>query len=296
MANLKERPRFNDKISFLYIDKARIEQDTKAVAVYRESGKTRIPCASINTILLGPGTTITHAAITCLANSGCTILWVGEESIRFYAVGKTEPRSSANLLKQVEHWSNHDTRLAVIREMYKMRFNTHIPKDYSLQQLRGLEGARVRTIYQSLAETYGIAWKSRSYNSDEINEAISYANSYLYGLCHSGIVSLGFSPSLGFIHTGQQLSFVYDIADLYKMQTVVPIAFEVIATKQPTENIQQKLRHTCRQYFHNHRTLKQITLDLYHLFHVEKEPPEVEISNLWDNIEAGKNYIQGEIE
>lgn len=304
MQNHKEIPMFCDSVSFLYIDKSIIEQESKAVAVHRGEKKINIPCAAINTVLLGPGTTISHAAVRNLANSGCSILWVGEDGVRFYASGKSEAKSSDNLLKQAEYWANDTLRLQTVRRMYEMRFATEIPRDYTLQQLRGMEGSRVRKIYQDLSTTYNINWEGRQYNretmsqSDEINQAISYANSYLYGICHAGIVALGYSPGLGFIHTGQQLSFVYDMADLFKMETVIPLAFKAVADREMSNNIEQTLRMACRQHFYDKRILKKITTSLHQLFHGEKEPLPVEISYLWDNenglINGGINYGEEE--
>lgn len=304
MTNFKELPRFSDSISFLYVEKSIIEQEAKAVAAWRENKKINIPCASINTILLGPGTTISHAAVRNLANSGCSIVWVGEDNVRFYAYGKGESKSSENLLQQARCWGDPVLHLQVVRKMYELRFDVKIPAAYTLQQLRGFEGSRVKNIYQELSETYNVNWAGRKYNAgdvfqtDAINQAISYANSCLYGLCHAGIVSLGYSPALGFIHTGQQLSFVYDIADLFKMETVIPLAFKTVSSLSGTSNIEQKLRTECRQHFHETRMLKKITAALHQLFHGEKEPITVEISYLWDTeygtVEGGKNYSEEE--
>lgn len=304
MTKFKELPRFSDSISFIYVEKSIIEQDARAVAAWRENRKINIPCAAINTILLGPGTTISHAAVRNLANSGCSIVWVGEDNVRFYAYGKGESKSSGNLLQQAKCWGDPLLHLQIVRKMYERRFNIKIPEAYTLQQLRGLEGSRVKNIYQKLSETYNVNWTGRKYNegetfsTDAINQAISYANSCLYGICHAGIISLGYSPALGFIHTGQQLSFVYDIADLFKMETVIPLAFKTISSLPEGNNIEQKLRSECRQYFHETRILKKITEALHRLFNEEKEPLAVEISYLWDaengTVEGGTNYSEEE--
>ena len=304
MTNFKELPRFSDSISFLYVEKSIIEQEAKAVAAWRENRKVNIPCASINTILLGPGTTISHAAVRNLANSGCSIVWVGEDNVRFYAYGKGESKSSGNLLQQAKCWVDPLLHLQIVRKMYEQRFGIKTPETYTLQQLRGLEGARVKNIYQKLSETYNVNWTGRKYNegecfsTDAINQAISYANSCLYGICHAGIISLGYSPALGFIHTGQQLSFVYDMADLFKMETVIPLAFKTISSLPEGNNIEQKLRAECRQYFHETRILKKITESLHQLFHEEKEPLSVEISYLWneenETVKGGTNYSEEE--
>lgn len=97
-------------------------------------------------------------------------------------------------------------------------------------------------------------------NSDPVNRALSCANSCLYGLCHAAILSTGYSPGLGFVHTGKQLSFVYDIADLYKVELTVPVAFE-IAAQQPS-NLERATRMRCRDIFRDHKLLQRIVPDI----------------------------------
>jgi CRISPR-associated protein Cas1 len=104
-----------------------------------------------------------------------------------------------------------------------------------MQQLRGREGARVRRIYREQAERTGIEWSRRDYDPEDfaggsaVNQALSAANTSLYGVVHAVIVALGCSPGLGFVHTGHIRSFVYDVADLYKAEISIPVAFEIAA-------------------------------------------------------------------
>lgn len=173
--------------------------------------------------MLGPGTTVTHAAVMTMAEAGCLVAWCGEQGVRFYAQGMGETRSAARLLRQAALWAGPAQRLAVVRRMYEMRFPDPLRPGLTLRQIRGKEGARVRTAYAAAAERYGVPWERRQYNrldweaSTPINRALSAANSCLYGVCHAAVVAAGYSPALGFIHTGKMLSFVYDVADLYKI-------------------------------------------------------------------------------
>jgi len=194
-----------------------------------------------------------------------------------YAVGMGETRSSKNLLLQAKAWADEQTRLKVVREMYRMRFDEPLPDDLSLQQIRGREGVRVREAYARASRESGVDWKGRNYDrqhwrqGDPVNRALSCANSCLYGICHAAIVSLGFSPAIGFIHTGKMLSFVYDIADLYKAGSTIPKAFQVAAEGRP--QLESRTRQACRDAFRETRLLQRISGDLRQVFSVVADAP-----------------------
>jgi CRISPR-associated protein Cas1 len=145
----------------------------------------------------------------------------------------------------------------------------------SLPQIRGLEGVRVREAYADASREYGVEWKGRRYDrsswarGDPINRALSAANALLNGLCHAAIVSGGYSPALGFIHTGKQLSFVYDIADLYKVDVTIPVAFRVVG--ESTEGVEGRVREACRGAFRQHKLLSRILPDIDWLLDIPKE-------------------------
>ncbi|MCL4844696.1 MAG: type I-E CRISPR-associated endonuclease Cas1 [Bryobacteraceae bacterium] len=304
-------PRVEDGWSFLYVHHCRIEQDGKSISVWEESGRTPVPCASISLLMLGPGATITHAAVRALADSGCLIQWVGEEGVRVYGVGLGETRSSRNLLRQAAAWANPQSRLTVVRRMYALRFQEPVDESFSLQQLRGREGIRVRTTYAEASRQTGVEWKGRDYNrtdwksADPINRALSCANSCLYGICHSAIVAAGYSPAIGFVHTGKALSFVYDVADLYKTTTTIPAAFA--AAKAAPDNLESSVRHAMRDMFFDERLLEKILPDLATLFAGLGEGADSSLdslldsddalpSGLWDpvagKVEGGVNYSE----
>lgn len=259
-------PKFSDGWSFLYLEHCRVDQEGRAIAFHDQAGKTPVPCANLALLMLGPGVSITHAAISVLADHGCLVAWCGEGGVRFYATGIGETRSAANLLHQARMWAHEGFRMQVVRRLYQMRFSEKFDPAMSLQQIRGMEGVRVRDAYTKAAREFGIPWWGRSYKrgewdkADPVNRALSAANSCLYGICHAGIVSAGFSPALGFIHTGKMLSFVYDIADLYKTEIAVPVAFRAAAEqRQPLE---RQVRITCRDQFVSTRLLERIVPDI----------------------------------
>src|ERR1019366_4073183 len=214
----------------------------------------------------GPGTSIAQAAIRCLASHGCMIVWCGEGSIRFYSLGMGETRSSRRLLRQACLYADPASRLRVAVDMYRTRFRETLPDGMTLQQLRGREGIRVRSTYAACAQEYGVSWGGRAYRRDEwttadpVNRALSAANSCLYGVCHAAIVSAGYSPTLGFVHTGKMLSFVYDIADLYKCEITIPVAFS--ATAESIDGLESRVRRRCRDAFRDSRLLQRIIPDI----------------------------------
>lgn len=265
--DLQALPKIRDSLSFLYLEHCRIDQEDRAIAAQDARGKTPVPCASLTLLMLGPGTTITHAAIQSLADNGCLVMWTGEAGVRMYAQGLGETRSSQNLLRQARLCSDPALRLEVVRHMYQMRFPGPLDPSLTLQQIRGKEGIRVREAYAQASRETGVAWSGRSYKqehwnaSDPINRALSAANSCLYGVCHAAILSAGYSPALGFVHTGKMLSFVYDVADVYKMQTTVPLAFRAVV--DGTDGLETRVRRTCRNAFVEQRLLKRIVPDLH---------------------------------
>lgn len=270
MQNLRILPKVRDSWSYLYVEHARIDQEDKGICLVDERGRVHVPCASLSLLMLGPGTSVTHAAVMTMAEAGCLVAWCGEQGIRFYAQGMGETRSAANLLQQARIWANNDTRLQVVRRMYEMRFPEPLEPGLTLRQIRGKEGARVRAAYSEASEKYGVPWSGRQYDrqewdrSDPINRALSAANSCLYGVCHAAIVASGYSPALGFIHTGKMLSFVYDVADLYKTELTVPAAFMEVA--KGVQSLESRVRHRCRDLFAESRLLDRIVADLATLF------------------------------
>lgn len=280
MRDLHELPKLRDSLSYLYVEHAVLNRKHHAVEYIDAQGAVLIPVASLSVLMLGPGTSISHAAIRVLAENGCTVLWVGEDATRFYAQGLGETRKGSRLLRQAELVSDPEKHTGVVLRMYRKRFGGQLDPSLNLPQIRGMEGARMRNAYAQASRTYGVTWSGRRYDrtswqrSDPINRALSAANALLNGLCHAAIVSGGYSPGLGFIHTGKQLSFVYDIADLYKTEITIPLAFETVAIS--TDHIDTRVRTACRERFRQARLLERILPDIdevLDLKHIEDEAP-----------------------
>ena len=298
--NLRALARFNDSLSFLYIEHAIIEREDHSVAAFTAQGRISIPAANLSSLLLGPGTRITHAAIAVLAQCGCVVVWVGEDGLRFYAAVQNKTRSSAGLERQCKAWSDDRQREAVVRQLHAMRFSEAIPQGLSLQQIRGREGARVRDAYRSASQRFGVPWSGRSYerkawpSTDPVNRALSAANAALYAVCLAATHAQGYSPALGFIHTGKQLSFVYDLADLFKMDLTVPAAFEAAA--QSAADIETRTRVRFRELAYEFHLRERIIAAMGQLFGDSGEASPLDADDgahpgvLWDpsgNVEGG---------
>lgn len=300
--------RVTDRASFLYLEHCTLGRDGGALTATDENGILHVPVAALSVLLLGPGTRVTHQAIGVVSDSGCSIVWVGEEGVRYYAHGRPLARSDRLLAAQAEKVSNSRSRLAVARQMYEMRFPGEKTEGLTMQQLRGKEGARVRKIYRECAQTYKVDWKRREYDpndyltGDPINQALSAAHTCLYGLTHSVIVALGCSPGLGFVHTGHDRSFVYDVADLYKTEVTIPSAFQVIAELETdglleSADIGSVVRRTCRDAFKAARLADRIANDIKVLLVGPDRDDQdfwADVIQLWDGrgskVAGGTNY------
>jgi CRISPR-associated protein Cas1 len=277
MDDLHILPKVRDGLSFLYVEYARIDQYDLSIGIWQGENVTPVPAASLAVLSVGPGSTITHAAIKTLAENNCLVIWSGQQNVRFYAMGAGGTRSAAALIHQAKLACNEDTRLEVVKAMYRIRFpDQTIPDDVTVDVLRGMEGQRVRKAYAEAADTYGIEWRRRAYDrtawdeSDPVNRALSCANSCLYGICHAAILAAGFSPALGFVHTGKQLSFVYDIADLYKTDMTVPIAFKA-SSQSDSKQLERDVRIACRDMFRERKLLQKIIPDIQKLLNAPED-------------------------
>jgi CRISPR-associated protein Cas1 len=278
MRSLHELPPFKDRWSYLYLDFGTLEQTASGLVFSNKSALTNLPINQLSLVMLGPGTTVTHSAVKALARNNCLLAWTAEEGMKFYAHSTGGTYSSRRMIQQARLVSDEKLRLGVAQRMFKKRFPDIDLEPMTLEQLRGLEGQRVRATYVEQSAKHGIDWKGRNYDQDDwfdaspANRALSAANSCLYGVCHAAIVSAGFSAALGFIHTGKMLSFVYDVADLYKTELTVPLAFRLAAAE--TEGIERKVRRACRSAFHSFGLMERLLPDIAEVLGVSDDPGE----------------------
>jgi CRISPR-associated protein Cas1 len=276
--NLRALPKIRDSISTLYLERGRLTQTKNGVVLENKTGRTAVPVANLCALLLGPGTTVTHRAVATITRSGCSLVWVGEGGVRFYACGKGETRKAYALQEQAALASDPEKRMAVVRRMYHRRFGEALPDGVTtIDEVRGREGARVRRAYRAAADRHGVRWDGRDYDrfawaeGDPANRALSAANACLNGVCHAAVVSAGYCPGLGFIHQGKQLSFVYDVADLYKTTLTIPLAFATAAEDPP--NLERTVRRRCRDGFRAIGLLDRLIPDLRALLDLEAHVP-----------------------
>lgn len=252
-----------ERISLVYVEKGNLDVLDGAFVVVDVNGvRTHIPIGGVSCLMLEPGTRISHSAVALAARVGCLICWIGEAGVRLYSAGQPGGARSDRLLYQARLALDEDARLKVVKQMYRFRFGDEPPAKRSINQLRGIEGARVRKMYELFAKRFGVEWKRRDYDpenwgkSDLPNKCLSVATAALYGITEAAVLAAGYAPAIGFIHTGKPLSFVYDIADLFKFETVVPTAFRTAAKK--TVNPESDVRHACREIFRSTHLLERI--------------------------------------
>ena len=291
--DLQALPQIRDRMTFLYLEHCTLNRQDGAITVTEERGCVHVPAASISALLLGPGTRITHRGMELIGDSGVTVVWVGENGVRYYASGRPLTHRAGLLMRQAALVSNMRSHLSVARKIYQMRFPEDDVSGLTMQQLRGREGARVRRIYRQASEKWNIPWNGRQYDPEDyaagdlVNQALSAGHACLYGLAHAVIAALGCSPGLGFVHVGHECSFVYDVADLYKAETTIPIAFEIAAQDAP--DIGAAVRRRMRDEMMRLHLLERMTKDIQFLLNEEETPLEADVVRLWDESGTVKN-------
>ncbi len=254
-----------ERVSLVFVKRGNLDVLDGAFVVVDMNGvRTHIPVGGVSCLMLEPGSRVSHAAVALAARVGCLMCWVGEAGVRLYSSGQPGGARADRLLYQASLALNEETRLKVVKQMYRIRFGDEPPAKRSVNQLRGIEGARVRQMYKLFAKKYGVSWKFREYDPDDWNQGdlpnrcLSSATACLYGITEAAVLAAGYAPAIGFIHTGKPLSFVYDMADLFKFETVVPVAFQVAAQNPPPRNSEQEVRLSCRDVFKSTRLLQRI--------------------------------------
>lgn len=264
---LETIPPVRERWTPLYLEHGRVEVDDSSVKwIGADRLVMRIPVATLSVLMLGPGTTITHAAIRACADTDTPICWVGSDGLHYYAGGVKPTHDNSNARLQAELSTSKKDHDIVARRMFLMRFKDVDVSKYSVNELRGFEGRRVRKLYTEMGNRFGVTWKGRNYDvnnwnvSDTVNRAVSVANAALYALTASVVVSMGYLPHLGFIHTAGSLPFVYDIADIYKPETTLPAAFETVAANPSAkeEDVVTRLKF----YIEKAHLMKRMPIDI----------------------------------
>jgi len=230
----------------------------------------RLPVATISAVMLGPGTRVTHASMKACAYSNTPVFWIGEDGMRFYSMGIAPNHDNSMQRRHAAAWADRKKRTEIARRMFRFRFEGVDVSQCTINELRGMEGLRVRSKYAELGQRYGVTWKGRDYDknnwetADGINRALSAANASLYALCAAVTCALGYIPSLGMVHESGTLPFVYDVADLYKECTSFPAAFQ--AVQQKPDDKGELVRLLLKERIESEKLLQRIPKDLEELF------------------------------
>ncbi|MGF1656615.1 MAG: type I-E CRISPR-associated endonuclease Cas1e [Verrucomicrobiales bacterium] len=274
-----------DRWTPVYLEHGRIEVDDSSVKWISSDGTVcRLPVATISALILGPGTTITHAAIKAAAQCNCPLFWLGEDGLRFYALGITPNHDNSMARKHATTWASIHRRNEVARRMFRFRFPDVPVGGVTIKQLRGMEGRRVKKAYADFGTKFGVTWKGRDYNpsnwnlADNVNQALSAATASHYALSAAVCCAMGFIPQLGFIHQAGTLPFIYDVADLYKHETSWPAAFEAISINPKDDGT--LVRKIFKRNVEQTRMLQRMPNELKQLFEGLNLPEEEEIHPL----------------
>lgn len=269
-------PRVKDKYPFLYLERGRLEIDDSSVKwIDSEANVVPIPVATINCLLMGPGTSVTHEAIKVATAANCSVSWVGEDSLLFYAAGFLPTADTRNLKRQIKLAVHNESSLRVARAFYARRFPDAALDGLTLPQMMGMEGNRVRALYEQKAEQYGVGWKGRKFTpgkfelSDQANQVLTATNAALYGILCSAVHAMGYSPHIGFIHSGSPLPFIYDLADLYKEPLCIDLAF-FLSREMAGRYDKHKVSSEFRKRVNQMNLLDQVSKDINLLMEVTR--------------------------
>ncbi|MFF0034363.1 type I-E CRISPR-associated endonuclease Cas1e [Streptomyces avermitilis] len=298
----RELARIGDRLSFVYLERCTVHRDSNAITAEDADGVTHIPSATIGTLLLGPGTRITHQAMAVLGDCGAGVAWVGEHGVRYYAGGRALTRSSGLVEAQATAWANRRTRLEVARAMYRLRFPDEDPAGRTRQDLLSMEGRRLKECYRRESTRTGVPWRRREYHRNDFsagdapNQGVTAAAQCMYGIAHAVVAALGCSPGLGFVHSGHERSFVLDIADLYKTDVAIPAAFD--AATEGEEDVAARTRRMLRDRINETGLLGRCVRDIKDLLRydgtrdtTDTTQDRVALQSDGDlHVEGGRNY------
>lgn len=302
---LRGLARVKDRLTFLYVEHCKVDRDASAVKILEPDGEASVPAAMLTVLMLGPGSRVSHRAMELLADCGVGSVWCGEHGVRYYAHGRALNAGTGMLLRQVEIVGNTRKHLECAKAMYGMRFPGEDLSGLTMQQLRGREGTRMKRLYKRMAVEHGVEWKGRTYDPERfmsgspLDRALSDGNACLYGLAMSVICALGMSPGLGIVHVGHERSLAYDIADLYKHETSIPVAFEFAARAKDEwggmvpPDFDGMVRRRMRDVFRETKLLERMVGDTLALFNDGDESDGRDVLYLWDLkglVDAGVQY------
>ncbi len=227
-----------------------------------DAGDYAIPYQSVSMVLIGPGTSITHDVLRILARHGTLLAAVGQGGVKFYTAPPMGRGRSSIARAHARLWADENSRLYVARRMYAFRFGEVLPHR-EISALRGMEGGRLRKLYEIIAQKYGVNWQGRRYDrqnpkaADLPNQAINHAATFVEAAADIAVAAVGALPPLGFIHEDSSNAFTLDIADLWRTEVTLPLAFSVAAKveKEPSLQLERELRFEAARWFRRRKLI-----------------------------------------
>ena len=251
-----------------------------------EAGEYGIPFQTLSMILLGPGSTVSHDALRLMARHGTAVIAVGEDGVRCYTAPPLMPDTSDIARRQMRAWGDSEgSRITIARKMYALRLGEVLPHQ-SLDALRGIEGARMKRTYQTLAQRYGITWQGRRYDrvnpvaADIPNQAINHASVAVTAAAVIAVIAVGAIPQLGFIHEHSGEAFALDIADLFRDTVLLPAALKSAKAviDNPKLDIERHTRRTTGEMLRTEHVIPKMIDLIKTLFDDIVIHPEVPVS------------------
>ncbi|TCJ19790.1 type I-E CRISPR-associated endonuclease Cas1 [Parasulfuritortus cantonensis] len=230
-----------------------------------EPGDYAIPYQNVSLILLGPGSTVSHDALRVLARHGTLLAAVGEGGTKFYTAPPMGQGHSDIARAHARLWADEKARLDVARKMYALRFGRVLPhRDIAV--LRGIEGGRMKEVYRLEADRHRLPWEGRRYDrsrpegADVPNQAINHAATFVESAADIAVAAVGALPPLGFIHEDSSNAFTLDVADLYRAEVTIPLAFRIARRVLDDKrlNLERTLRREAAMEFRRYKLIPKM--------------------------------------
>ncbi|MCS6803421.1 MAG: type I-E CRISPR-associated endonuclease Cas1e [Dehalococcoidia bacterium] len=241
-----------------------------------EAGDYAIPYQGISMILLGPGTSLTHDVFRLCARHGTLLAAVGEGGVKLYTAPPMGQGRSDVARIHAERWADPRRRLDTARRLYAWRFGRVLPHR-DIETLRGIEGARLKESYRLVAERFGIVWHGRWYDrnqplaADLPNQAINHAATFVEAAAEIAVAAVCALPPLGFIHEDSSIAFTLDIADLWRVDLTLPLAFAAVRAylDGKSESLEREVRYRAALAFRREKLIPRMIERIKQLFDID---------------------------
>ncbi len=282
LGRARSRIPYTDRHGLLWLSRGNLYVDdgtlhfTAAGSNEMEAGDYAIPYQRLSMILLGPGTSVTHDVLRILARHGTLLAAIGQGGVKYYTAPPMGQGRSDIARSHARLWADEDQRVRVARRMYGHRFQAALPHD-DISVLRGIEGSKLKEAYRIIAHQYGVEWKGRRYDrqnptdADRPNQAINHAATFVEAAADIAVAAVGALPPLGFIHEDSSNAFTLDIADMWRTEMTLPLAFSVAARqdKVPDSMLERELRYEAAKWFRKYKLIPEMIDRIKELLYVD---------------------------